>query len=141
MDTTLYGLLMRKIKSASQDFRDLMKRQNEQDERITLLENSGTGSDNGSGEILFFEVTLTGSQEKDLSVRNIPESLLQILSSEYCLISTHEDVSIERYIDDTDGDTPHIYLINSSDTMIKATMIATNKQHSYDTLYNSLEDK
>lgn len=54
MDKTLYGLLMGKIKSVSQDFRDLMARQEKQDERITRIESMQAGSGNQNDDVLYF---------------------------------------------------------------------------------------
>lgn len=54
MDKTLYGLLMGKIKSVSQDFRDLMTRQEKQDERITKLEHMPSGSGKPNDDVLYF---------------------------------------------------------------------------------------
>lgn len=108
MDKTLYGLLMGKIKSVSQDFRDLMTRQEKQDERIKRIESMQDGSCK-QDDILFFGEEIDGNYDGILAKNiNIPENI-----EEYCIISLTQDVKAELVLDGPD-EIPAIEISNKN---------------------------
>lgn len=121
MDKTLYGLLMGKIKSVSQDFRDLMSRQEKQDERIKNLENYDG--------LYFLVVAINGKSTIDLrgnELNELPDVIKNNIDDYFLAPLTRYEIEVEWGI--YEGQ-PRIYLRNYSNNGLTFLILAIRKEN------------